>query len=481
MALELKYTIPTGIGAITDANYDIKVGNPDSSRTLIKTGKINIGADNIFQIPVAGTGLILGQFAEVYVNDFTGANFTTSGRSVKWVETTDDGIIPPPVNTLKLLCIGDSITANGSSVFGEVGRGSTQSATVRPKGPHIAAANMICSSDYLIRDDFGVGNTETSHIIGYLPDILAKDFDLAVLMIGTNDVDAGVPIETIKTNATTIINALTASHKLLINPVMHRFDSGANAVAWNNTIDELNTFYFTQASTNPNAEIAPVPTMWNDNATTIGGDGILTDDGLHPLDRGGVYAGASLASALDAFYPSNLDKVNILPDFSGSAGQIKSSATGNVPDAYRGDFATANVGVGFNVVEIDTKRWVEIQTNGDVSVPSGRTVIFRGIDNVQSPAHAKFVAEMLVVFTESTSMEIFKLTATTASDPTYGQGQWNSEGDLFEAGVEYRIRTLPFYALATDTIRLELFARQYVGPDVSFRIADYQVYEVESI
>lgn len=92
MALVLNLVITNLPVAKTGATYEIKKAN----RAVVDTGNVDIASDGTATVDVEGLGLSLNEWVFISVDDFTGANFSQSGRAADWIQVADDGVVIPP-------------------------------------------------------------------------------------------------------------------------------------------------------------------------------------------------------------------------------------------------------------------------------------------------------------------------------------------------------------------------------------------------
>ena len=70
-----------------------KTGSPyeiwDSSKVLIATGTTNVAANGQVIIDMTGTGVLLGDWVRLLIDDLNVTNFATVGMAVDWIQVTE--------------------------------------------------------------------------------------------------------------------------------------------------------------------------------------------------------------------------------------------------------------------------------------------------------------------------------------------------------------------------------------------------------
>lgn len=484
MALEVKKTIKNVAESKFGIPFEIRKLSGEV-RVIIHAGEVDIISDGTLgtvAIPMGGRGVLLDSEVGLLLDEYDGTNLEDSGASFDWVKITDDGVAPPA--TLKLMAIGDSQTDNASSGTTTGDRPTNGSVSINYKGYWVSSAYVQCASDYIFRTDMGKAGAGTSNLLSRLPDIMLRDADVVMLMIGVNDVGGG-DIETTKSNYTQIVNGLRANDKfqVVIVPVMHRND-GANPASDNAFIDELNAHAATLAATTDGVSIVPVNTAF-DTLMMQAGYGGVSDDWLHTNNAGGMLLGAPIAVHLDAHHPSAMpEKFNLTTrDFVGNGGNVTGGGTGVAPDGYTGTLANNTTEDGFSEAfdrKGDGRLWWKIRTHGGTPVSSNNKskLTFNNVPIADGIYGAKLTVEV------ETPHVLSKMRlAINSSDGTYTYSDITASGscvDAFEAGKEYPLRSATALAKAGN-INFYFETTQVQGDDAIIWITGAEVYKVEDL
>lgn len=487
MAAEIQINILGLPEAKLAANYQVEKPNAVDPLILdlVDEGTVDLASDGTGNINMSGKGVSIGDLVFFSVNDRNGTNDATAGNAAYWVTITDDGVAPPPV--LKLLAIGDSFTDRGSSGTTDGSRPTNQYVGINQSGYWVSGAYLHSTQDYIFRPDMGKSSEGTSGLLSRLdePYVQNSDADVVILLIGTNDVGAG-DINTTKQNYTDIVNKLRLNDKfkVLIVPVTHRND-GINPTSDNAFIDELNTHCVSIAATTDGVEIAAVNTEFNTrmmtDQITYGG---VSDDGLHANTAGGVLLGETVAAALDTFYPSTIEKFNILPtEFTGTGGVVTAGGTGVVPDNFRGLRSNNTTEDGFTgpIDRGDGKVWWKIRTNGGVPSGSNNTTSF---ESVLFPCTAGWytgeVTFEVIQGADALSDVDLRLDNDSATYSYCEQITTSGGIGAWEVGKQYRIRT-PSTRCENGNARLLFTSDQDQGTDTIIYVTDFKLYKVEDV
>ncbi len=408
--------------------------------------------------------------------------FIEASRAITLLEKT----LPVPrvsQDRLKVLSFGDSMTSSGSNANDDGSRLADQSLINYHHGYWVAALNVLCKGDYLVRPDQGVGGDTTTQMLARIANVTSSDADLVLMLAGTNDVGgANMPTATSVANIDAIVAAiLAAGKKMLIVPVIHRRDNESEHVQRNRKIDAINAHYQAVAANSYDIDIVPAATEYDRLIVSDDDWEMVSDDKLHPNNYGAMLLGQVVADALDKYYPSHIDKTNVLPAFSGINGTINNNATGKPPDDWRGSYTNPASGVGFSVVERDGKIWAEVKTS-DAPVPvlnEHRCSLFNS-PSIESEA-GRYVVEAVAQFDHPELLSSFVLQLDSTGS-TYGAGEFRSsstKGQAFKPGVKYKIKFASAQMEAASTMKVTVRTAQLPGVDAVCRVTDIKVYKVE--
>lgn len=313
------------------------------------------------------------------------ANFNNGGKGTLIVNPVDGGIDGVTITSPGYGTTGVSMT----SITTSTGSGATWT--------HIRS----CAGN------FGVPGATTVDMNTWLADVIASPAKIIVYCAGTNDVTAGTAASVITANYKQHWDAIQASGKaLIIIPIPPR---GVGLTPTNiKVLNQCNRYARAYARGEAwantygyaNVSLADVGPYWTDAASTsvhnvIGGtggvDGAMTNDGVHPSERGAMYLGwavweaaqqfvggapafpSRFCSQYDGFDPSLNNGGNMLEGDAWETGKTivqgaHRSNAGNVYVATQGGTtSTAPTGTGTNIVD-NTVRW-------DYCWPSGMSVM----------------------------------------------------------------------------------------------------------
>lgn len=240
---------------------------------------------------------------------------------------------------LKFLPVGDSITAGA-------GTPTATSATYSTYGYWYNALNSS-QQEWELLDNKGVNGDRTSNVLARMSPILSSGAQVVALLIGTNDISAGIPIATISANVENIVDQMIgAGMKIILCQVGYR-ESSQNH---NATIDSLNALYVGVAAARAGSVVL-CPSFDTFNAR-ISNPSIKTQvsaDGLHPNSYGAWLMSSYLVGVMDSkFISTNPTYVNLLtnPELLGDTGGVFYNATGKAPTSWTLYFANPTIGVG---------------------------------------------------------------------------------------------------------------------------------------
>jgi len=468
MALILELNITNFPEAKTDVNYKVV----DSNLDHVKAGTVDIGSDGAVSLIMAGSGVQLTDWVKSTFDDYDGANFTTTGEASDWSQVTDDGALPPTVFTL--LAMGDSLTATGAISDGA--RPSKGNVKMFFSNYWCTAAYIHSSQDYIYRPDMGKSGEQTTGMLNKITQYTDSDADLIMLHIGTNDFKQ-VSIATTKSNYTDIVNALLASGKKVLCIPCHHRNNGAESAAKNLDADELNAHILTLAQNNSDVEMSPVDTAMNALMMTHGNDGVVSDDGLHWNNLGGILAGVIPGQSLDTFFPSTFTKFNLAPNsFTGTGGSLGGTSTGVMPDGYHG----SGTGCEFTgpIDRGDGKVWWKIQTDGSLSQGAS---LFELKD--VTTEEAMYQCEWLIEFEQGAELVDRLEILVNSAGATWNASDYNTELTVTSVGMvendtEYLIKS-PTGVFDAGLGGCNIESRQVTGVDVIMYVTSNKFYKVE--
>jgi lysophospholipase L1-like esterase len=229
----------------------------------------------------------------------------------------------------RLVFVGDSITANGYSTSGLAGGNAENYKT----NGYSVIANILSGSRFFVpyHGNQGVGGNLTQDVINRLTPIIALKPAVIVMLIGTNDIGAGLAPTTIQKNMTKIIAAFKAINATIIClTITQRF----TPYAFNGTQEGYRANMNSWIKTN--SDLIPVDLENIINSST------LLADGLHPNPQGAYLIGNAIANVLNTLIvPGNIansifadNPYNPNPFFFGTGGTTSSPATGSTATGW---------------------------------------------------------------------------------------------------------------------------------------------------
>jgi len=304
---------------------------------------------------------------------------------------------------LSVICTGDSIADLGSSE-------NQFLYSINTKG---WPANSFAQSNQLFEmlPDSGIAGNTTQMLLDRLQtDVIDTGAQVAVIMLGTNDVHAQIAESVIIANMQSIVDQLVAAGmKVILTPITYRGDNHPN---YTTKIDIINTAYANIAANNTNVAISE--TFDEFNALAI--DAIrwdeVTIDRLHPNSSGGYLMGKVISKALndnlESAYPSTATQLVVNSELTGTSGSIGMGATGQAPDSFTVFYAQPISGVGVEYVGDSL-----ILRAGDGST-GGRddAKLFQNV-SVSNPAPTdQFIAKATVSIAKEVLAEISSMSVT---------------------------------------------------------------------
>lgn len=242
---------------------------------------------------------------------------------------------------ISVICTGDSIADLGSSENAFL-------YSINTKG---WPANAFAQSSQLFEmlPDSGVAGNTTQMLLDRLQtDVINTGAQVAVIMIGTNDVHAQIDENVTIANMQSIVDQLVAAGmKVIITPITYR---GDNHPVYTAKIDIINTAYANIAANNAN--VAITETFDEFNALAI--DPVrweeVTIDRLHPNSSGAYLMGKVISKALndnlESLYPPTATQLVVNSELTGVSGSTAIGATGQAPDSFTVFYAQPISGVG---------------------------------------------------------------------------------------------------------------------------------------
>ena len=225
--------------------------------------------------------------------------------------TTDGGRLRIFPASLRVCLVGDSITEQntsaGSTIFHNYG--------------YWTYAAQILKKQYVYAnaDNYGVAGYKTQDVIdNKLAAAMASNADIAVVLIGTNDVGNSIPLATIKSNLLTIWRKLRNSGKTVIaGTIFPRNDAAIQTSARRRTLMELNAWIRQVVPTLQGVYLWDSFALLADLTTTDPNPvAALFQDSLHPNRGGASIAGAELAATFNRIFGNPLSSEFASPSLS---------------------------------------------------------------------------------------------------------------------------------------------------------------------
>lgn len=317
--------------------------------------EVNIGENG-----VVGNGAIIS--ADNYTSGGSGFKYMY-GRSL--IEAGANNYLLQG-ERLKFLPVGDSITAGGGGT--STGGDGVTEAIYSSAGYWVNALNSS-TQEWELLDEEGVSGDRTADVLARMSPILSSGADVALLLIGTNDVNAEIPNQTIADNVENIVDQMIGvGMKVMLCQVAHR----ATSQGFNPAIDELNTLYEGIANNRQN-DVVLVPEFLDFNSRIS--DPLkeleVSADGLHPRSFGAWIMGKVVTQVMDnKFLSTSPNYTNLIqnPDLTiVGTDNLSSGATGECPDKWTLFYANPTVGQG-GTINIDGSFTVK---SGSVSGATG--------------------------------------------------------------------------------------------------------------
>lgn len=293
--------------------------------------EVNIGENG-----VVGNGVIV-----------SADNYTSGGAAFKAMSgygVIEAGSAPPSSyllegERLKVLAFGDSITDNGDDP-------ANPSYSKSTRGYWVNTENSS-TQEFEFLEGKGITGNTTQDLIDRITDATSTNADIVMLLVGTNDINQGVDLNTIENNMSSILSSIiTSGKKVLLVPVPHRQSEDS----FNATIDDLNSRYANLASNLPNDVVfSTSSTEFNTKVGNPSTELDVTTDGLHPNSYGAWLIAKEVVVTLDNSFLSTspTGRTSLVTAFDGTGGgTLFSGATGDVPLDWRLYFANPADGQG---------------------------------------------------------------------------------------------------------------------------------------
>lgn len=385
----------------------------------------------------------VGQEVLVWGDNFDGTNKTTFKSFVGYALIDGDNVLPPQTYLLSdefisVICTGDSIADLGSTESGGL-------RSINTKG---WPANTFAQSNQLFNmlPDSGIAGNTTQMLLDRLQtDVIDTGAQVAVIMLGTNDVHAQIDENVTIANMQSIVNQLVAAGmKVILTPITYRGDNHPNYTV---KIDIINAAYADIAANNANVGISSTFDEFNAIAIDDLRGEEVTIDRLHPNSSGAYLMGKVISQALDSnlqsTYPTNTTQLVTNSQLTGTGGHVAIGATGQAPDNFSVFYAQPISGVGVEYVNGSL-----VLRAGDGSTGGrGDAKLFQNV-TVNNPLPTeKFIAKSTVSVTKEILAEISSMSVTMK--PNVGKQQnflFNGEAITAVFQEDYNkfiMRTLP--------------------------------------
>jgi lysophospholipase L1-like esterase len=290
-----------GVVTVENSPANLSWGAPGPAAVVAATLKGNVGraavfgyeAGNLLKAGIAAPARRVGFYANIGATDAWNANgVSLFDAAVRWARDDD---VSPPLETVRILPLGDSIT-----------HGRAQHWTYR-RNLEIALEDAGCSFDYVgsqtgpangpapalsDRDNEGHSGLRTDEVRSRLHNWLpGNDHDWALIHLGTNDVLQGTSLAAARTNLSKIIDELRGRNShvgILIAEIIPNLPANESAVVTlNDSIASLAAEKSTAAS-----PVIAVDQYSGYNAAA------KNYDGIHPNDAGEASMAQRWADAL---------------------------------------------------------------------------------------------------------------------------------------------------------------------------------------
>lgn len=356
----------------------------DLNRNELFSGSVPVANE----INIGGVGSV-GQGVLINADNYNGENVdifkALSGYSeIELLQT--DKINGPQ----SIIAFGDSFTHNGATYRSDNGAYTTKTVG------YWVWINMLTESTFKVLDHAGVSGSKASDLLERIDDVLLSDASVVVILVGINDITAGVPISEITENMLNIVSQITSNGQyVVLCPVPHRNGD------YNDQVDLLNIEYVGVADQFDNCFMVPNFDEFN-SEIALGNISSITQDGLHPNTRGAFLLGNTIASTMDSVFDAqieDLENIIINPEFSGVDGRVVYGATGTMPTSWRLEYADptdagtgSGTGAGASIDNgvITFRTGAESPTNqarvlgGDIPVEQNQSYVFDAIITIDA-------------------------------------------------------------------------------------------------
>lgn len=430
------------------------------------------------ELDIGSSGAV-GDGVWVYGNNASSGTESTA-KTFGGYALIESGDVTPPQTYLlsdefiSVICTGDSIADLGSTENGVL-------RSINTKG---WPSNTFAQSDQLFNmlPDSGIAGNTTQMLLDRLQtDVIDSGAQVAVIMLGTNDVHAQIDENVTIANMQSIVDQLvTAGMKVILTPITYR---GDNHPTYTAKIDIINAAYANIAANNVDVGISS--TFDEFNAIAI--DDLrweeVTIDRLHPNSSGAYLMGKVISQALDSnlqsTYPTNATQMVTNSQLLGTGGSTAIGATGQAPDNFNVFYAQPIVGVG---VEYVTDGLVLRAGDGSTG---GRTdaKLFQNVTVSNPLPSEQFLAKATVSVTKEMLSEISSMNITIK--PNVGKQQnflFNGEAVTAVFQEDYNkfvMRTLPTdLDPTTTTVEVNVTVVSRGNQDVEIKVYDLELIKV---
>ena len=375
---------------------------------------------------------------------------------------------------ISVICTGDSIADLGSSENDFL-------YSINTKG---WPANTFAQSKQLFNmlPDSGIAGNTTQMLLDRLQtDVIDTRAQVAVIMIGTNDVHAQIAESVTIANMQTIVDNLTnAGMKVIITPITWR---GDNHPIYTGKIETINAAYADIANANPNVAISGAFDEFNDIAVNDARWQEVTIDKLHPNSAGGYLMGKVISKALDdnleSAYPANASQLVLNNEILGTGGSAGLGATGQAPDSFIVFWAQPVSGVGVEYIGDSL-----VLRAGDGST-GGRNdaKLFQNVAINNPTPTEQFLAKATVSITKEVLAEISSISVSIKpnSGKTYNF-LFNGEAAdaIFQEGYnKFEMRTIPTVLDSSVTsVEVSVSLKSRGNQDVEIKIHELSLIKI---
>lgn len=256
-----------------------------------------------------------------------------------WAQGIDGGA-RIAARSSSVVTLGDSITAADGVGTLDGTWGTDATLYQGPFGYIVWAQNALQWRFTLLRN-IGVAGYTTANLLGRLPDVLAANPSICIVMGGRNDIDgASISAPSTIANLASICDQILAAG---IVPVLATvLPASSETTAQIQQRENINTGIINYARTTEGVILCDWASVWSDPATGLPAAG-MTTDGIHPSRDGATRMGNLLASVLGPIFPGSKDLVNwngdsrslgVNPCMTGTGGGKGTGVTGTVADNW---------------------------------------------------------------------------------------------------------------------------------------------------